>query len=92
MYYRLVDWRWEPYATGYNDTDLRQLAYSIFSLWDWDWMWDDEVFYWKTNEDIVNKIYSFLKKWDRDLAYIVEEQETPFDEEDNPSHFIYWPY
>ena len=80
-YYRLTDAWWEPYHTGYNDTDLKSLAYSIFSLWDWEWAWDDEEFYWKTEEDAVNKIYSLLEAWERDLYYFVEEADEPFEAE-----------
>lgn len=92
MYYRLVDGRWEPYATAYNETDLKQVAYWMFSLWDWDWMWDDEQFYWKTDEECVEKLYSLLLKWERGLVYIVEEQNEPFSEDENPQNFIFWPY
>lgn len=76
--YRLVDSWWEPYHTGYNETDLKELAYSIWSLWDWDWAWEDEAFYWKTEEEQVNKIYSLLESWERDLLYFVEESDFPF--------------
>lgn len=86
--YRLTDAWGEPYATWYNDTDLKELAYSIFSLWDWDWMRDDEEYYWKTDEDAVNKIYSLLLKWERELAYFVEEQDTPFPEDENPWNYF----
>lgn len=80
-WYRLTDAWWEPYHTGYNDTDLKSLAYSIFSLWDWEWAWDDEEYYWKTEEDAVNKIYSLLEAWERDLYYFVEEADEPFEAE-----------
>lgn len=76
--YRLVDSWWEPYYSWYNGTDLKELAYSIWSLWDWDWAWEDEIFYWKTREEQVNKIYSLLKSWERDLLYFVEESDFPF--------------
>jgi len=77
--YRLVDSWWEPYYTGYNETDLKELAYSIWSLWDWDWAWEDEAFYWKTREEQIDKIYSLLESWERDLLYFVEESDEPFE-------------
>lgn len=77
-WYRLVDGWWEPYHSGYNETDLKELAYSIWSLWDWDGAWDDESFYGQTIEEQVGKIYSLLKSWERDLLYIVEESSLPF--------------
>lgn len=77
-WYRLVDGWWEPYHSGYNETSLKQLAYSIWSLWDWDDAWADESFYGLTREDQVNKIYSLLKAWERDLLYFVEESGFPF--------------
>jgi len=77
-WYRLVDGWWEPYHSGYNETDLKELAYSIWSLWDWDGAWEDESFYGLTREDQVNKIYSLLKAWERDLLYFVEESGFPF--------------
>ena len=58
MYYRLVDAWGEPYATSYNDTDLKSVAYWIWSLWDWWWAWDDEAFYWKTDEEVVETMKS----------------------------------
>lgn len=76
-----MDGFWEPYHTGYNETDLKELAYSIWSLWDWDWAWDDESFYWKTQEEQVEKIYSLLEAWERDLLYFVEECDEPFEAE-----------
>lgn len=76
--YRLVDSWWEPYYSGYNETDLKELAYSIWSLWDWDDAWEDEVFYWKTRKEQIDKIYSLLKAWERDLLYFVEESDFPF--------------
>lgn len=78
-YYRLVDMRWEPYYSGYNETNLKELAYSMYSLWSSDWTRDDEEFYWTTEETAVEKIYSLLLKWERELAYFVEESDTPFD-------------
>lgn len=87
MYYRLVDAWGEPYATSYNDTDLKSVAYWIWSLWDWWWAWDDEAFYWKTDEEVVEKIYNRLLEWERDLLYVVEEQEAPFSEDENPFNF-----
>ena len=83
MYYRLVDSRLEPYATWYNDTDLKELAFGIFSLWDTDDMREE---YWDTDEKRVQKIYKMLKQWVRDFIYIVQEQEEPFPEEENPSN------
>lgn len=77
-YYRLVDMRWEPYYSWYNETDLKELAYSMYSLWSSDWMRDDEEYYWPTEETAVEKIYSLLLKWERELAYFVEESDTPF--------------
>ncbi len=77
-WYRLVDGWWEPYYSGYNETDLKELAYSIWSLWDWDDAWSDESFYGLTREDQINKIYSLLKAWERDLLYFVEESGFPF--------------
>jgi hypothetical protein len=77
-WYRLVDGWWEPYHSGYNETDLKELAYSIWSLWDWDDAWSDESFYGLTREDQIDKIYSLLKSWERDLLYIVEESGFPF--------------
>ena len=79
-YYRLVDARWEPYYSWYNETDLKGLAYSMYSLWSSDWTRDDEEFYWTTEETAIEKIYSLLLKWERDLAYFVEESDTPFEE------------
>ena len=79
--YRLMDWFWEPYYSGYNETDLKELAYSIWSLWDWDWAWDDESFYGLTREDQIKKIYDLLKSWERDLLYFVEECDEPFEAE-----------
>lgn len=76
--YRLVDGWGEPYYSGYNETDLKKLAFDIFSLWDSDGMRDDESFYWKTDEEAVEKIYSLLKSWERDLVYRVEESGSPF--------------
>jgi len=77
-WYRLVDGWWEPYHSGYNETDLKELAYSIWSLWDWDDAWSDELFYGLSREDQVNKIYSLLKAWERDLLFLVEESGFPF--------------
>lgn len=76
-----MDGFWEPYYTCYNETDLKELAFWIWSLWDWEWAWDDESFYWKTNEDAINKIYSLLEAWERDLLYFVEEADEPFEAE-----------
>lgn len=78
--YRLVDAWWEPYYTWYNDTNLKDLAYSIYSLWYWDWMRDDETYYWPTDETAIEKIYSLLLRWERELAYFVQESDTPFEE------------
>lgn len=88
-YYRLVDSRWEPYYTCYNETDLKELAYWIFSLWDSDDMWDE---YWNTDEDRINKIYDRLLNWERDFIYIVEEQDQPFSEDEDPNNIVYWKY
>lgn len=77
----MVDQWGEPYATWYNETDLKELAYSIWSLWDWDDAWEDETTYGKTPEENVNKIYSLLKAWERDLLYFVEECDEPFETE-----------
>lgn len=79
-YYRIVDMEGEPYYTWYNETDLKELAYSMYSLWSSDWTRDDEEFYWTTEETAVEKIYSLLKAWERDLAYFVEESDKPFEE------------
>lgn len=79
-YYRLVDWYGEPYYTWYNETDLHELALCIFSLWDSDDAFDDETYYWKTDEEIIAKIYSMLLDWERDLFYKVEESDEPFKE------------
>lgn len=84
--YRLINLAdWESYATWYNDTDLKDVAYSIFSLWDWDWCFDDETFYWKTDKEVVEKLYSLLLAWERDLLYFVEENSEPFEAE-----WMYW--
>ena len=80
-WYRLMDCWWEPYHTGYNDTDLKQVAYSIFSLWDSDDARADETYYWKTEEEAVNKIYEMLLAWERDFLFIVEESDEPFEAE-----------
>lgn len=77
-WYRLVDGWWEPYFSGYNETDLKELAYSIWSLWDWDDAWSDELFYGLSREKQIDKIYSLLKNWERDLLYFVEESGFPF--------------
>ena len=80
-WYRLMDCWWEPYYTGYNDTDLKELAYSIFSLWDSDDARADEQYYWKTEEEAVNKIYEMLLAWERDFLFMVEESDEPFEAE-----------
>lgn len=82
--YRLMDGFWEPYYTCYNETDLKKLAFWIWSLWDWDCAWDDEEFYWPTSKTAIEKIYSLLLKWERDLYYFVEESDMPFEAD--------WPY
>lgn len=79
-YYRLVDARWEPYYSWYNETDLKELAYSMYSLWYWEGMRDDETYYWPTDETAIEKIYSLLLRWERELAYFVQESDTPFKE------------
>lgn len=84
MYYRLVDSRLEPYATGYNETDLKELAFSIFSLWDSD---DMRTEYWNTDEEALEKIFNMLKEWERDFIYIVQEQKEPFPDDENPFNY-----
>lgn len=77
-WYRLTDAWGEPYYSGYNETDLYELAESMYSLWDSDGMRDDESFYGKTQGEAIWKIYSLLKEWERELAYFVEESYFPF--------------
>ncbi len=89
-WYRLMDCWWEPYYTGYNDTDLKELAYSIFSLWDSDDARADETYYWKTDEEAVNKIYEMLLAWERDFLFIVEESDEPFEAEGDYGWDEYW--
>lgn len=71
-YYRLIDEYWEPYYSGYNETDLKNLAECIYDL-----IQPDEFINPDWEYDL-EKIYEWLLAWERDFIIFVEEADKPF--------------
>ena len=74
-YYRLIDEYWEPYYSGYNETDLKNLAECIYDI-----IQPDEFINPDWEYDL-EKIYEWLLAWERDFIIFVEEADEPFEAE-----------
>ena len=76
MFYRILDDYWDPYCFGYNERNLKNVAY---------WMYNMEEDFWEENWYNEKELYRTLKGWIRHIwGYHIEQQRKPFEEYSYP--------